>query len=172
MADPFIAEIRMFGFNFPPRGWASCDGQLMAISQNTALFSLLGTTYGGDGKVTFALPNLQDRVPMHPGDGPGLTPRFLGENGGAENIALIVSEMPAHTHPAACNSGNGTQYGPGNNFWAQDAGGANEYAGTGPNTMNPLAVGAAGGSLPHNNLQPYLVNNFCIATQGVFPARS
>jgi len=172
MSNPFVAEIRIFPFNFAPRGWAFCDGQILSISQNTALFSLLGTTYGGDGKSNFALPNLQGSTPMGVGQGPGLTLRDLGETGGTAEVSLLVSEIPAHTHTANCNSGMGDQYAPPGNFWATDAGGNDEYAATANNVMASNAVGIAGGSLPHNNLQPYLVLNFCIALQGVFPPRT
>ena len=123
MSDPFVGEIRVFGFNYAPDGWASCAGQLLPISQNTALFSILGTSFGGDGKSTFALPNLQGTVPVHVGAGLGLTPRVLGETGGTAEVTLSVAEMPAHSHTANCNSGSGTSYGPANNVWASDAGG-------------------------------------------------
>ena len=172
MSEPFIGEIREFGFNFAPIGWAQCSGQLMSIAQNTALFSILGTTYGGDGKTTFGLPNLQDSVPMGSGQGPGLSDRFLGETGGEAAVTLLGAEMPAHTHFARCNSGDGDQYDPGNNFWAQDAAGNAEYSATGAVPMNPAALGPAGGNQPHNNLQPYCVLNFCIALQGIFPPRN
>jgi microcystin-dependent protein len=173
MSNPFLAEIRIFTGNFAPKGWALCNGQLMSISQNTALFSLLGTTYGGDGRTNFALPNLQGSTPMHPGQGPGLSLHDLGETGGSQTVQLIQSEMPAHTHTANCNSGLGDQYGPTGFFWASDAGGNNEYAPSGDgNSMAAGAVAPAGGSQPHNNLQPFLVLTFIIALQGVFPARS
>jgi microcystin-dependent protein len=173
MSDQFIGEIRIFGTNFAPVGWAFCDGQLMSISQNPALFSLLGTTYGGNGTSNFALPNFQGVSPIHFGQGPGLSPRDLGETGGTETVTLLASEMPTHTHAANCNSGMGDQYGPPGNFWATDAGGNFEYnAGATPNmTMAAGALGPTGGNRPHNNLQPYLVMNFCIALQGIFPAR-
>jgi microcystin-dependent protein len=173
MADPFVAEIRIFPFNFAPKGWAFCDGQLMPISQNTALFSLLGTTYGGDGKSTFALPDLQGRAPMHHGQGPGLSLHDLGETSGSETVALLDSEMPAHSHAVSgvptvlpdANNPNGRSY--------SRASGAYVYATMqNPVAMNFSAVGVAGGSLPHNNMQPYLTLNFCIAMQGVFPPRS
>src|SRR6516164_8956248 len=122
MSDPFVGEIRVFGFNYPPDGWASCAGQLLPISQNTALFSILGTSFGGDGMSTFALPNLQGTVPVHVGAGLSLTPRVLGETGGTAEVTLSVAEMPAHSHTANCNSGSGTSYGPANNVWASDAG--------------------------------------------------
>ena|ERR1700731_917634 len=172
MSNPFLAEIRIFPFNFPPKGWAFCNGQFLPIKQNTALFSLLGTTYGGDGTTNFALPNFQGNSPIHPGQGAGLSLRDLGETGGEDTLTLLISELPAHTHAANCNSGAGDQYGPPGNFWATDAGGNNEYNATGTSAMAPGAVGPAGGNQPHNNLQPYLVLNFCIALQGVFPPRS
>jgi microcystin-dependent protein len=172
MSDQFVAEIRIFPFNFPPIGWAMCDGQLQPIVQNTALFSLLGTQYGGDGKVTFALPDLQGRLPMHAGSGPGLTPRTQGEQDGSEAVTLLTAEVPPHTHTAHCQSTDGDDYGPTNNVWAQDAGGNNEYAATANATMNPGQLLPVGGGLPHSNLQPYLVLNFCIALQGIFPPRS
>jgi len=171
--DPFVAEIRIFPFNFAPKGWAFCDGQILPISQNTALFSLLGTTYGGNGTSNFALPNFQGVSPIHSGQGAGLSLRDLGETGGTETVTLLLSELPAHTHAANCNSGTGDQYGPPGNFWATDAGGNNEYnAALTPNMTMAAALGPTGGNQPHNNLQPYLVLNFCIALQGVFPPRS
>jgi microcystin-dependent protein len=172
MADPFVAEIRIFPFNFPPTGWSMCNGQLMAIVQNTALFSLLGTTYGGDGKVTYALPDFQGRLPMSFGHGPGLTDRQLGEQDGAENVTLLTTEMPGHSHTARCNTADGDDYGPAGNVWAPDAGGNNEYAASSNATMNPGQLVPAGGSLPHSNMQPYLALNFCIAMYGIFPPRS
>ena len=175
MSSPFVAEIRIFGFNFAPTGWAQCNGQLLPISQNTALFSLLGTFYGGDGKSTFALPNFEGSAPMHRGQGPGLSDRFVGESSGSDFVTLISSEMPLHTHTVSASSGAADQAGPGGRVWAQavsDQGAFNYYNTTGPNIMNPFAFQVAGGSLPHNNLQPYLVLNFCIAMQGVFPPRS
>jgi microcystin-dependent protein len=169
MSDPFVAEIRIFPFNFPPKGWAFCDGQLMPISQNTALFSLLGTVYGGDGKSTFALPDLQGSAPMQPGQGQGLSLRDLGEMSGVETITLLDSEIPIHTHTyqateEAANENNpaGNAPGAGIGQWAQ------------PNNLVPMAfqtLALAGGGLPHNNMQPYLTLNFCIALQGIFPAR-
>lgn len=177
MADQFLAEIRIVPFNFAPRGWALCDGQLMPISQNTALFSLLGVTYGGDGKSTFALPNLQGCAPLQPGQGPGLSLYDLGETGGSDVVTLIQSEMPAHTHAANCVNNTA---GDSNNpiLWAKTLGASRQQAPpayasvAAPVPMNPLAVGIAGGSQPHNNMSPYLVLNFIIALQGIFPARS
>lgn len=173
--DPFVAEIRILPFNFPPKGWAFCDGQLLPLSQNTALFSLLGTTYGGDGKSTFALPDLQGSAAMHPGQGPGLSLRDLGEIGGAETVTLLISEMPFHTHQVqGFQTVEGDQLGPnanGQSLLAKSSNGA-LYNAAGPVvTMAPQSLAPAGGSLPHNNMQPYLTLNFCIALQGVFPAR-
>ena len=176
MADPFVAEIRIFPFNFAPKGWATCDGQLLPLSQNTALFSLLGTTYGGDGKSNFALPDLQGNAAMHPGQGPGLSQRFLGQRGGSEFVTLLISEMPAHTHLPVNAKGAGGQADPANLMWGTSNAqklSANFYApAIGTQTpMHPQAFSITGGSLPHNNLMPYLVLRFCIALQGVFPPR-
>jgi len=171
MSDPFLGEIRVFGFDYPPQGWANCAGQLLSISQNTALFSILGTSFGGNGTTTFALPNLPGNVPVHVGVGPGLTPRTLGEAGGTPEVTLDMGEMPAHSHAANCNSGPGTSYGPTNNVWASDAGGASEYASAANVQMAANALAPAGGGQPHDNQQPYLVLNFCIALQGIYPPR-
>jgi microcystin-dependent protein len=176
MADPFVAEVRIFGFNFPPRGWAFCDGQLLPISQNTALFSLLGTTYGGDGKSTFALPNLQGSAAMSPGQGQGLSDRFLGESSGTETVTLLESEIPFHTHNMmALTQAPGDLFGPTPNSNAvlarSNNGAAYNTNTTGPVQFAPQALTPTGGSLPHNNMQPYLTLNFCIALQGVFPQR-
>ena len=174
MADPFVAEIRIFPFNFAPHGWAWCNGQLLPISQNTALFSLLGTTYGGDGKSTFALPNLQGRAPMHPGQGPGLSLHDLGETGGSETVTLLESEIPAHSHSKVASTEDGVQGSltPGITL-ATSVGGALYQSNTNANlvSMNPASLSPAGGDQPHNNLQPYLTLYFCIALQGVFPPR-
>ncbi|MBZ5491808.1 MAG: tail fiber protein [Acidobacteriia bacterium] len=174
--DPFVAEIRIFPFNFAPKGWAFCNGQLLPISQNTALFSLLGTTYGGDGKSTFALPDMQGNTPMQQGQGSGLSLRDLGEQAGEQNVTLIQTEMPAHNHPALAASGGG-QGSPATNAWASGLKtGPSLYSPPGSNNkdvqMNPLALSIAGGNLPHNNMMPYLTLNFCIALQGVFPPRT
>jgi len=176
MTDPFLAEIRMFGGNFAPYGWALCNGQLMAISQNTALFSLLGTTYGGDGRVTFGLPNLMGTAPMQQGQGAGLSARWLGETGGEPYVTLLTSEMPMHTHLAnAYNTAGGDAQSPANAVWASTVFGrlpTNMYATTAPNQMmNPMTTGITGGSQPHNNMPPYLCVSFIIALQGIFPQR-
>ena len=173
MADPFVAEIRIFPFNFPPTGWAFCAGQLMPLSQNTALFALLGTTYGGDGKSTFALPDLRGSAPMQPGQGQGLSLRDLGQIGGAETVTLLVSEMPVHTHQLKATIEPGDNRLPSPNVALSTSAGAFAYVGGSPalTQMAPQALPPAGGSLPHNNMQPYLTLNFCIALQGVFPQR-
>jgi microcystin-dependent protein len=173
MADPFVAEIRIFPFNFAPKGWAWCDGQLLPISQNTALFSLLGTTYGGDGKSTFALPDLEGRVPMHPGQGPGLSLHDLGETGGSETVTLLESEIPSHSHALSAAAVPADGPNPAGALTAAPAS-DNIYtppAGAPLVSMAPEALPPAGGDQPHNNLQPYLTFYFCIALQGVFPPR-
>jgi microcystin-dependent protein len=175
MSSPFVAEIRIFGFNFAPTGWALCDGQLLPISQNTALFSLLGTTYGGDGKVTFALPDLQGSVPLHPGQGPGLSLYDLGQIGGADFITLLSSEMPIHSHAVNAQNQPAQLAAPDvDRTFAKSAGGFAYKAPPYTTIVNfdPNMISVAGGSLPHNNMMPYLVLNFCIALQGVFPPRS
>jgi microcystin-dependent protein len=170
--DPFVAEIRIFPFNFAPKGWAFCDGQILPLSQNTALFSLLGTTYGGDGKSNFALPNMQGNAPMHPGQGPGLSLHDLGETGGSETVTLLESEIPSHAHSFVGSQADGIIRFPSNNLVANMVG-VNGYATPGPLiTMSPNALTPAGGDQPHNNMQPYLTLNFCIALQGVFPPRT
>ena len=175
MSNPFVAEIRIFAGNFAPVGWAQCNGQLMPISQNTALFSLLGTTYGGDGKSNFALPNLQGSAPLQAGQGPGLSLRDLGEIGGEQNVTLLQTEMPSHAHTANA-TGTSNQATPQNNAWAAGQKGfGNTYAPSNPPTnvqMNPFGTSISGGNLPHNNMPPYLCLTFIIALQGVFPARS
>ncbi|HMS41345.1 MAG TPA: tail fiber protein [Pyrinomonadaceae bacterium] len=175
MASPFIAEIRMFAGTFAPRFYAFCDGQIIAISQNTALFSLIGTFYGGNGQTTFGLPNLQGRAPIHTGQGPGLTDRVIGETGGSENVTLLSTQIPQHNHSANALNAAGNQTSPANNTWATVLSGRNAQLlyGTSANTqMNPNAVGISGGSQPHNNLPPYLVVSFIIALQGIFPSRN
>ena len=172
MSDQFLAEIRIFPFDFPPTGWAFCDGQLLPISQNTALFALLGTYYGGDGKSTFALPDLQGSAPLHAGQGNGLSLYDLGQVGGVESVTLLQSEMPLHNH-----SMNGATQDPalaklisGDASWGLSQGGG-IYQDTQNTQLAPQAVAPTGGGLPHNNMQPYLVMNFCIALQGIFPQR-
>lgn len=173
MADqPFIGEIRMFGGNFAPAGWALCQGQLMAISQNQALFSLIGTTYGGDGQTTFALPDLRGRVPVHMGQSPGTSNYVIGEQTGVENVTLLGNQLPQHSHvPPACSSAVGGSDNPAGNFWA----GSNTMLYTqtaADSTMNAGAVGLTGGNQPHDNMLPFLVVNFIIALFGVFPSRN
>lgn len=173
MADPFVAEIRIFPFNFAPKGWAWCDGQLMPLSQNTALFSLLGTTYGGNGKSNFALPDLQGRAPMHPGQGPGLSLHDLGETGGSETVTLLESEIPSHSHSLRVSQGDAIEISPNGQLFATGTGGIGAYATLSPLTqLSPNAIAPAGGDQPHNNMQPYLTFYFCIALQGVFPPRT
>jgi microcystin-dependent protein len=166
MAEPFIGQIMLAGFNFAPVTWALCNGQLLPIAQNTALFSLLGTQFGGDGRVTFALPDLRGRAPVHQGQGPGLTPRTMGEEAGSETVTLINSEMPMHNHLFMTSNVAGAIGTPNGNFLAgsSDPSVMSLYRPTSDgSTLNPLEVGLAGGSQPHNDMQPYLVINFCIA---------
>ncbi len=182
MSNPFVAEIRIFTGNFAPTGWAQCNGQLIPISQNTALFSLLGTTYGGDGKSTFALPNLQGAAPMQAGQGPGLSLRDLGETAGEQSVTLINTEMPQHNHILSATTTTGTTAVSNSNQLAlASAGGGkqgaasvvNYYSTNNPTTqLSPNGMSVAGGNLPHNNMMPYLGLTFIIALQGVFPARS
>lgn len=174
MADPFVAEIRIFPFNFAPRGWAWCDGQLLPLSQNTALFSLLGTTYGGNGKSNFALPDLQGRAPMHPGQGPGLSLHDLGETGGSETVTLLESEIPSHSHAANGQNSFANLNDPATAVMARPFGGGVLYAPSNAGAVVPMApesLAPAGGDQPHNNLMPYLTFYFNIALQGVFPPR-
>lgn len=173
MADPFVAEIRIFPFSFAPKGWAFCSGQLMPISQNTALFSLLGTTYGGDGKSTFALPDMEGRVPMHPGQGPGLSLYDLGQIGGSQFVSLLESEIPSHSHALNSLGAPANRTAPGGNTFARvSAGNAYAAAASPVAAMSGQGLAPAGGDLPHNNMQPYLTLSFCIAMQGVFPPRT
>jgi microcystin-dependent protein len=172
--DPFVAEIRIFPFNFAPKGWAWCNGQLLPLSQNTALFSLLGTTYGGDGKSNFALPDMQGNVPMHPGQGPGLSLHDLGETGGSQTVTLLESEIPSHSHPMQCDIVNATKSLPTGNGFAKVSG-ATPYlppAGATLVNMSSNAIAPAGGDQPHNNMMPYLTCYFNIALQGVYPPRT
>ena len=171
MADPFVAEIRIFPFSFAPRGWAWCNGQLLPISQNTALFSLLGTTYGGDGKSNFALPDLRGAAPMHPGQGPGLSLHDLGEEGGSETVTLLESEIPAHTHAVTASQADAIERFPARQLAATGAG-VGAYAAPGNSVqLNPNAVAPVGGDASHNNMMPFLTCYFCIALQGIFPPR-
>jgi microcystin-dependent protein len=173
--DPFVAEIRIFPFNFAPKGWAFCDGQLLPLSQNTALFSLLGTTYGGDGKSNFALPNMQGNAPMHPGQGPGLSLYDLGEVGGSDFVTLLESEIPAHNHLMKASTTPGTLTAPAPDRGLARSQGGNAYVpGASAPQLTPMSanmIAPAGGSLPHNNMMPYLTLNFYVALQGVFPPR-
>ena len=178
MSDQFLAEIRIFTANFAPVGWATCDGQLVPISQNPALFSLVGTTYGGNGTSTFALPDMQGSAALSQGQGPGLTLRDLGETGGEQTVTLLESEIPAHLHNAVGDSSGG-QSNPQNGAWGSAIKGRGAVyappASSDPShstSMSPSALSISGGNLPHNNLSPYLVLNFIIALSGIFPARS
>ncbi len=175
MSEPFIATIIMFGGNFAPRGWAFCNGQILSIAQNTALFSLLGTFYGGDGKSTFALPNLQDAAALFWGQGSGLSLYDLGQTGGSQTVTLLVSELPAHTHTVMAGIAGGQAIPTGLVWGTSNAAkaAANFYAPAAPApvNMNPGALTIAGSSFPHNNMPPYLTLNYCIALQGVFPPR-
>jgi len=176
MSDPFVGEIRVFGFNFAPTGWAFCQGQVMPIAQNAALFSLLGTTYGGNGTSTFALPNFQGRVPVHQGQGIGLSPYTLGQSGGASTVTLSTNQMPAHAHGVQCLAGGGNSNTPVNNGFAEVTAGrgmVNLYAATSDGTtMNAAALTTAGGGGAHNNMAPFLGVGFCIALVGIFPSRN
>jgi microcystin-dependent protein len=171
MAEPFIGEIRMVGFNFAPVGWAMCNGQTMDISQNAALFSLIGTTYGGDGQTTFNLPDLQGRFPIHQGTGNGLSPYVIGQRAGTENVTLAANQIPSHTHVPACLSTAGDQGSPGGNFWAASA--QQLYSDQAPAVaMHAGLIQPAGGGQPHNNMNPLLVITFIIALFGIFPSRN
>ncbi|HEX4961742.1 MAG TPA: tail fiber protein [Thermoanaerobaculia bacterium] len=170
--DPFVAEIRIFPFNFAPKGWAWCDGQILPLSQNTALFSLLGTTYGGDGKSNFALPNMQGNAPMHPGQGPGLSLHDLGETGGSETVSLLESEFPSHSHGMVGSQADSIEGTLAGQLFATGIG-IGLYAAPGALVqLNANALAPAGGDQPHNNMQPYLTFYFCIALQGVYPPRT
>jgi microcystin-dependent protein len=174
MADPFVAEIRAFGFNFAPTGWAQCNGQLLPLSQNTALFALVGTFYGGDGKSTFALPDLQVRAPLHAGQGPGLSAYGQGQEHGTETVTLLQSEIPAHTHGLMARDNSGDLQAPSSNrALARSSGGTIYQSNATANLTNmaPQTLSVAGGDLPHNNWPPVLAVNFCIALQGIFPQR-
>jgi microcystin-dependent protein len=172
MSEPFVGEIRMFGFNFAPQGWAPCNGQLVPIAENPALYSLLGTTYGGDGQATFALPDMRSRVPVCQGQGPGLSSYAEGQAGGAETVTLAAAQMPGHTHPVKASSSAAGSDHPEGRALARSA--SHIYTAK-PDTstvMNADMLSDTGGSQPHDNIQPYLAVNFCIATAGIFPSRS
>ena len=172
--DPFIGQIMLFAGTFAPRGWSLCQGQLLPIAQNTALFSILGNTYGGDGKVTFALPDLRGRVPVSSGQGPGLSPYDLGQGGGAEAVTLLSTEMPAHNHVLLANNAAADQSEPAGNVLASESAGATQiYSNATPTApMSPMSMSAAGGSQPHENLPPYLCLNYIIALEGIYPSRN
>ena len=175
MTEPFLGEIKMVGFSFNPRGWLNCDGQLLPVSQNSALFSLLGTIYGGDGRTSFGLPDLRGRVPIHVGEGPGLSNRTQGSHGGNETHTLATSEIPAHTHQAKCVSTDGNQAGPVGAVWSDDLGvssGVYNNAATPDANMSSACIDNSGGGQSHNNMQPFLTVRFIIATVGLFPSRS
>jgi len=174
MSDPFVAEIMMFAGNFVPKGWALCNGQLMPIAQNTALFSLLGTTYGGDGRTTFGLPDLQGMAPLQAGPGAGLSDRALGETGGSPSVSLAIPEMPVHNHAVRSVSSAGDRNSPDGTLWAEAVSGRRAvpaYAANANTTMAPGALAGAGGSQPHNNMHPFLAVTFIIALQGIYPPR-
>lgn len=171
MSSPFIGEIRIFGGNFAPAGWAFCNGQLMPISENDALFALIGTTYGGDGQQTFGLPDLQGRLPMHMGTGAGLAPHVIGESGGVEIVTLTVNQIPVHSHAPLSVSGNGNQATPQNGVWAGVT--TSIYTSNPPNiAFNPTLGGNTGGSQPHENLMPFLAVSFIISLFGIFPSQN
>lgn len=171
MSDPFIGEIRLVGFNFAPAGWALCDGQLLSIAENDALFTLIGTTYGGDGENTFALPDFRSRIPIHQGTGSSGTTYTIGENAGTETVTLTVNQIPAHAHPAQAQSGAGNQAGPGGNIWASSN--LNQYNSSAADSdMNAQAITSTGGSQPHDNMMPFLTINFVISLFGIYPSQN
>ncbi len=175
MVDPYIGQIMPWAGNFAPRNWAFCDGQFMAISQNDALFSIIGTMYGGDGHTTFALPDLRGRMPIHFGDGPGLTPRQIGQRAGTETAFLDVTQIPSHNHVLTCNSGEGDQQNPSNNYFASgkiESLDTTLYEDTATTTLSQQAVTAAGAGQAHTNMPPFIAINYCIALYGVYPPRS
>lgn len=171
MSEPFVGEIRMFAGNFAPRGWAFCDGQLLAVSQNDALFSLLGTIYGGDGRTTFGLPDMRGRIPIHAGHGPGLSERRLGAKAGAENVTLTVNQLPSHTHPARASTAVGVEADPGGNVTAASTAVNLYFSETADSNMRSDAITQSGGSRSHTNLQPFLCIHFIIALVGIYPSR-
>ncbi len=173
MANQYLGEIRMFGGNFAPQGWALCEGQILSISQNTALFSLLGTTYGGNGTATFALPDLRGRVAINWGQGPGLSQYVIGQIAGSETVTLLANQLPAHSHPVNCSSGGGTQASPADGFPAvESTGTSQDFATTSNATMNSAMIAGNTGGQAHSNIQPYLSVTFIIALQGIFPSRN
>jgi microcystin-dependent protein len=173
MATPYIGQITIFAGNFAPRYWAFCNGQLISIAQNAALFSILGTTYGGDGVTTFALPDLRGRVPIHMGQGPGLSNYVEGQNGGAETVTLLSTQIPAHTHGVNASTAGGSQASPASGFPAVESTGTSlNYASASNITMNAAMIAANSGGQPHSNMQPYLTLNYIIALQGIFPSRN
>lgn len=173
MSTPFIGEIRIFAGNYAPRGFAVCGGQLMAISQNEPLFNLIGTTYGGDGQQTFALPDLVGRTPISQGQGPGLSVRTIGEQGGSTTVTLLTAQLPSHTHGVFATNNAASLGTPTGNLWAREGSGSTgSYSSTSNGQMAPSAILAAGGSQPHNNMQPYLVLTYIIALEGIFPSRN
>jgi microcystin-dependent protein len=167
MSSPYVGEIRMFAGNFAPVGWMFCQGQILPISENETLFTLIGTTYGGDGQNTFALPNLASRLPIH--QGPGFT---IGQSGGVEAVTLTVSQIPAHSHVPSCSTAQGTQPGPGNNVWASTSPATNYSDPPASVAMSPAAMQSTGGSQPHDNMVPFLVVNFIISLFGIFPSQT
>jgi microcystin-dependent protein len=171
MSEPFVGEIRMFAGNFAPRGWAFCDGQLLAVSQNDALFSLLGTIYGGDGRTTFGLPDLRGRIPIHAGHGPGLSERRLGAKGGAEKVTLTVNQLPSHGHPMHGSQDNGTDPNPAGNALASSTVLEPYFNGPPTDNMASTAITNVGGSRSHTNLMPFLCIHFIIALVGIYPSR-
>ena len=172
MSEPFVGEIRMFAGNFAPRGWAFCDGQLLAVSQNDALFSLLGTMYGGDGRTTFGLPDMRGRIPLHAGSGPGLSPRQLGSKAGAENVTLTVNQMPSHGHPLQAGNRPANSRDPGGKGLAASQSGDVYTSDLSAVPLNSGAVSSVGGSQSHTNLMPFLCVNFIIALFGIYPSRT
>lgn len=172
MSEPFVGEIRMFAGNFAPRGWAFCDGQLLAVSQNDALFSLLGTIYGGDGRTTFGLPDMRGRLPMHAGTGPGLSPRRLGAKAGEEEVTLTVNQLPSHNHGWPAGDGQAQNEDPTDTQFAQGSASVFQtQIGAGRTSMNSQAIGATGGSRSHTNLMPFLCVHFIVALFGIYPSR-
>ncbi len=172
MSEPFVGEIRMFAGNFAPRGWAFCDGQLLAVSQNDALFSLLGTIYGGDGRTTFGLPDVRGRIPIHAGIGPGLSARRLGTKGGAENVTLTTNQLPSHSHTLTASSAAADSTTASGKVLAKVTGASLYRATGGQQSMNASAITDTGGSRSHSNLMPFLCVHYIIALFGIYPSRS